>query len=90
MLDFTSNLNIEDIHVSEEDKNGIDYLKKKTDFLIATLVRNDLNIKKCRDLYDGKRDPKEYEYLQTVYGLETPMSLKMTPLIKTRIDVLVG
>jgi len=90
MLDFTSNLNIEDVHVSEKDKNGIDYLKKKTDFLIATLVHEDLNIRKCRDLYDGKRDPKEYEYLQTVYGLETPMSLKMTPLIKTRIDVLVG
>jgi hypothetical protein len=90
MIDFQSNLNIEDIHVSEEDKNSIDYIKKKTDFLIASLVKEDLNIRKCRDLYDGKRDPKEYEYLQSVYGLETPMSLKMTPLIKTRIDVLIG
>ena len=90
MIDFQSNLNIEDIHVSEKDKNSIDYIKKKTDFLIASLVKEDLNIRKCRDLYDGKRDPKEYEYLQSVYGLETPMSLKMTPLIKTRIDVLIG
>jgi hypothetical protein len=90
MIDFQSNLNIEDIHVSEKDKNNIDYIKKKTDFLIASLVKEDLNIRKCRDLYDGKRDPKEYEYLQSVYGLETPMSLKMTPLIKTRIDVLIG
>lgn len=90
MIDFTSNLNIEDVHVSEEEKNSIDYLKKKTDFLIASLVREDLHIRKCRDLYEGIRDPKEYEYLQSVYGLETPMSLKMTPLIKTRIDVLIG
>jgi hypothetical protein len=90
MIDLTTNLNIEDIHVSEEDKNNIDYLRKKTNFLITSLVREDLNIRKCRDLYDGKRDPLEYEYLQSVYGLETPMSLKMTPLIKTRIDVLVG
>lgn len=90
MPDLISNLNIEDIHISEKDKDTFNYIKKKTDFLIATLVKEDRHIKKCRDLYDGVRDPREYEYLQNTYGLETAMSLKMTPLIKTRIDVLVG
>jgi hypothetical protein len=90
MIDLVSNLDIEDVHVTEKDKNKFYYIRSKTDYFISSLVAEKLYIKKCRNLYEGVRDPEEYAALQSVYGLETPMALRMTPLIKTRIDVLVG
>lgn len=90
MASLASNLNIEDIHLSEEEKDSFDYIRKKADYYIASLYKEKVKVKKCRDLYDGIRDKEEFKYLENVYGLETPMSIKMTPLIKTRIDVLVG
>jgi hypothetical protein len=90
MSSIQSNLNIEDIHLTEKEKDSFDYIKKKTDYLIASLYREKTKVQKCRDLYEGIRDKVEFQYLENVYGLETPMSIKMTPLIKTRIDVLVG
>jgi len=90
MSSLQSNLNIEDIHLSADEKDSFDYIKKKTDYLIASLYREKTKVQKCRDLYEGVRDKQEFKYLENVYGLETPMSIKMTPLIKTRIDVLIG
>jgi len=82
--------NTEDTTVSEKDKSEYTYLSQSVDFYIASLVREKSHIKHARDLYDGVRDKAEYRYLEEVFGIETPIAVKMTPLIKTRIDVLIG
>lgn len=90
MATFATNYNIEDIYVSEKDKNSFEYLQKMGDYLISQLVFEKKRIKTARNLYEGRRDPEEFKYLENTFGIETPISVKMTPLIKTRIDVLVG
>jgi len=82
--------NVEDTAVSEEEKSGFNYLSHNVDFYIAAMVREKDHIKTARNLYDGVRNKDEFRYLEETFGIETPMSVKMTPLIKTRIDVLVG
>jgi hypothetical protein len=81
---------IEDVSISEEDKSKFDYLSQSVDFYISALVREKEHIRKARNLYDGVRDKEEFAYLEQVFGIETPMSVKMTPLVKTKIDVLIG
>jgi len=87
---YTTNLNIEDVYTSEEDKNKFEYLQKVMDYGIAKLVYEKRRIRKSRNLYEGVRDRAEFKYLEETFGIETPIAVKMTPLIKTRIDVLVG
>jgi hypothetical protein len=88
---FVNNyFNVEDYHVSEKEKSGFDYLKKSVDYHISSLVREKTHIKKARNLYEGKRDKNEFRYLEETFGIETPIAVKMTPIIKTRIDVLLG
>lgn len=82
--------NIEDYHISEKEKSDFDYLKKSMDYYISYLVHEKLHIKKARNLYEGKRDKDEFRYLEETFGIETPIAVKMTPLIKTRVDVLLG
>lgn len=82
--------NVEDSHVSEENKNSFGYLRDSVDFYINSLVKEKIRIKKARNLYDGKRDIHEFRYLEETFGIETPIKMKMTSLIKTRIDVLLG
>ena len=85
-----TNFNIEDVYTTEEDKNKFEYLQKMIDFSIGRLVYEKKRIKKCRNLYEGVRDQAEFKYLEETFGIETPIAVKMTPLIKTRIDVLIG
>jgi hypothetical protein len=81
---------LEDVHVTEEQKSSFQYLQQMMDFHIAQLVYEKTHIRTARNLYEGRRDKEEYKYLEDTFGIETPISIKMTPLIKTRIDVLLG
>ena len=82
--------NIEDLHISESDKSKFEYLKKGVDYYITSLVNEKPRIRTARNLYDGVRDKAEFKYLEETFGIETPIAVKMTPLIKTRIDALLG
>ena len=90
MTTYATNFNIEDVYTTEKDKNSFDYLQKSMDYLIADLVTDKKKIKQFRNLYEGVRNKEEFKYLENTFGIETPMSVRMTPLIKTRIDVLLG
>jgi|GEM_PF-676619 len=83
-------LYLDDIHFTESEKNDFSYIQRKMDYFIHHLVHDRERIKKARNLYDGIRDKEEYQYLENVFGIEQPISLKMTPLIKTRVDILIG
>ena len=81
---------LEDSNVSEKEKNGSRYLKSMIDYHIYRLVEEKTHIKQARNYYEGTRDAKEFAYLTENFGVGSPSKLGFTPLVKPRIDVLVG
>lgn len=81
---------LDDIHVTEKQKLEPWYLEENINNLIHTLVREKDEIKTYRNYYNGVRDQKEFEYITKNFGIGTPSKLKFTPLIKPRVDALVG
>lgn len=79
---------LEDIYLSEKEKQSEDYLRDNANYLILNLVREKREIKKYRNYYNGVRDEKEFEYLTTNFGIGTPSKLKFVNIIKPRIDAL--
>lgn len=86
---YTDNY-LEDIHISEKDKNTDWYLKDNIDYWIANLVREKAWIKTFRNYYSGVRDKAEFQHLTDNFGIGSPSSLNFTPLIKPRIDALLS
>jgi len=86
---YTDNY-LEDIHITEKEKNSEWYLKDNIDYWIANLVRERPQISTYRNYYNGVRNEKEFEYLTENFGIGTPSSVNFTPLIKPRIDALLS
>lgn len=76
--------------VSQADKAKKPYLEANCDHAIATLVHEKENVIKAFNLYNGHRDPLEYEYLQKNYGIGMPMQLQFTPLLRGHFNALLG
>ncbi len=78
----------------EEKRDSLDYLMMMTDAVINRNVDENSRRRKLmfkqRDFYSGLRDKKEFAYLEDNYGVGSPSAIKFTPLIRNRIDVLVG
>ena len=81
---------LEDVHISEEEKKEEYYLKDSMDYWIAQLVRDRTQIRTFRDYYYGVRNERDFAYLTENFGIGTPSKLKFTPLIKPRVDALLG
>ena len=62
----------------------------KTDECIAELVHNKYKLQKAYNYYAGKRDKKQFEYLEKNFGIGNPTSVSFTPLVKKHIDALIG
>jgi len=60
------------------------------DFYIGRLVHDKPEIRKIRKYYNGSRSNKDYAFLEDNNGIGNPASLRFTPLLKSRIDILVG
>lgn len=63
---------------------------EKTDECIAELVYDKYELQKAYNYYAGKRDKKQFEYLEKNFGIGNPTSVSFTPLVKKHIDALVG
>lgn len=63
---------------------------KKTDEIIAELVREKVEFQKAYNYYHGIRDEEQFKYLEENFGIGSPTSVKMTPMVKKHIDALVG
>ncbi len=92
MLDYisTSFRYLDDVHTTEKEKQSKDYLLGNANYWINTLVNERAYISTYRDYYNGIRDEKEFAYLTKRYGISTPTKLTFTPIIKPRIDALLG
>ncbi|WP_216726069.1 hypothetical protein [Hymenobacter siberiensis] len=76
--------------VPEADKLKAPYLIGNIDAAILQLVRSKRELRKYRDLYEGFRDPQEYAYLTENFGIGNPARVKMIPIIRNRVQVLLG
>ena len=57
---------------------------------INELVYPKYKLKKAYNYYNGIRDPEQFRYLETNFGIGNPTSLEFIPLIKKHVDALVG
>jgi len=90
MANLRSDLTLNEIFLSEKQKNSSNYLEGMADYWIGKLVVNKEHIPLCRKYYSGVRDTSEYDYLNDNYGIGNAVDIQFTPIIKPRIDALVG
>jgi hypothetical protein len=63
---------------------------KRTDEIIAELVREKVEFQKAYNYYHGVRDEEQFKYLEENFGIGSPTSVKLTPMVKKHIDALIG
>ena len=63
---------------------------KRTDEIIAELVREKVEFQKAYNYYAGERDEEQFKYLEENFGIGSPTSVKLTPMVKKHIDALIG
>ena len=90
MANLRADLTLSEVYISEEKKNQPDYLKGMADYWIGRLIVEKDHIPICRKYYSGSRDKEEYQYLTDNYGIGNAIDIQFTPIIKPRIDALVG
>ena len=79
-----------DILLSEEEKNSFEFLSSKIDHYIQQYVYTKKHITKARNMYEGRRDIEDFNHITTAYGLQNALDLEFTPIIKPRVDILIG
>lgn len=65
-------------------------ITNKIDTAINELVYDKYTLQKAYNYYNGKRDLRQYQYLEENFGIGNPTSIKFTPLVRKHIDVMVG
>lgn len=65
-------------------------LIKRTDEIISELVREKVEFQKAYNYYNGERDEEQFKYLEENFGIGSPTSVKLTPMVKKHIDALIG
>ena len=63
---------------------------KRTDEIISELVREKVEFQKAYNYYHGERDEEQFKYLEDNFGIGSPTSVKLTPMVKKHIDALIG
>ena len=75
---------------TEKQKEKKEYFEDQGNYFIALLVRDNSYIETARNYYSSKRDISDFEYLEDVYGMQNPIDLGFTNIIKPRVDALIG
>ena len=65
-------------------------MMKRTDEIISELVREKDEFQKAYNYYHGERDAEQFKYLEENFGIGSPTSVKLTPMVKKHIDALIG
>lgn len=89
---YTNNyLSIEkEVFLTDAEKLRKDYIKTQAKYYIESLVLEKDYIKSARNYYSSNRDALDFEYLEDIYGMQNPIDLGFTNIIKPRVDALVG
>jgi hypothetical protein len=78
-----------EVFLSDKEKLSDTYFHDLADFYIAALVRTKGHIA-ARNYYSSTRDELDFQYLEDIYGMQNPIDLGFTNIIKPRVDALVG
>jgi hypothetical protein len=79
-----------EVFLSDKEKLSDTYFHDLSDFYIAALVRKKSHILAARNYYSSTRDELDFQYLEDIYGMQNPIDLGFTNIIKPRVDALVG
>lgn len=79
-----------EVFLSDKEKLAESYFSDMADFYIASLVRTKSHIVSARNYYSSTRDELDFQYLEDIYGMQNPIDLGFTNIIKPRVDALVG
>lgn len=78
-------------YLSEEDKLSEEYLKTNANSIITQLVTQEKReLILAYNMYNLKRDKREFAWLTENYGVGNPKDVPFYPLIKTQIQYLIG
>lgn len=79
-----------EVFLTEKEKLTDQYFQDMADFYISALVRTKTHITSARNYYSSTRDELDFQYLEDIYGMQNPIDLSFTNIIKPRVDALVG
>ncbi|MCK5788597.1 MAG: hypothetical protein KAH32_06340, partial [Chlamydiia bacterium] len=75
---------------SEKQKESDKYMEEEANYHIAALVRDNSYMETAMNYYSSKMSAEDFQYLEDIYGLQNPIDIRFTNIIKPRIDALVG
>jgi len=79
-----------EVFLTEKEKLNPQYFKDQADFYIESLATAKIGVETSRNYYSSMRDQLDFEYLEDIYGMQNPIDLGFTNIIKPRVDALVG
>lgn len=79
-----------EVFLTDKEKLADSYFHDMADFYITSLVRTKDHIVASRNYYSSTRDEADFQYLEDIYGMQNPIDLGFTNIIKPRVDALVG
>lgn len=79
-----------EVFLSDQGKLSKAYFENQANYYIETLVTGKGHIVSSRNYYSSKRDALDFEYLEDIYGMQNPIDLTFTNIIKPRVDALIG
>lgn len=75
---------------TEKQKESKKYLEDQGNYHISTLVKDISQIQTSRNYYSAKRNAADFQFLEDVYGMQNPIDIGFTNIIKPRVDALIG
>jgi len=85
----TENMKSEPLSTLKE-KESNKYFEEQANYFISLLVHDNSYIDTARNYYSSKRSLEDFQFLEDVYGMQNPIDLGFTNIIKPRVDALVG
>lgn len=79
-----------EVHLSEEAKLKPKYFEDMARHYIMLMDYDRHHIESARNYYSSIRDELDFQYLEDIYGMQNPIDLGFTNIIKPRVDALVG
>lgn len=79
-----------EVFLSEKEKSDPKYIEELANYYIGALVHRKQHIIDARNYFAGVRDVLDFEYLEDIYGMQNPIDLAFTNIIKPRVNALIG
>jgi len=79
-----------EVYLSEQKKKTDEYIHGTAEAKINSALGVRGHIITARNYYSSTRDAMDFEYLEDIYGMQNPIDLGFTNIIKPRVDALVG